>query len=245
MPERERTLRADDSGASFIAFKLHQFISGAGHAYATLEPAGQRIITVDGQQFLPEHPGKCLYPIHFCRDCGHEYHPVRLADEDGRQVIFARSIDDAPPAADEEKAPDDDTTDREQFGFVTLHPAPDGDFTFDDRDDDYPETWLEHDAAGNPRLKPHYRGARPRQLRVAPDGAVGSGALAWFLPGKFRLCLRCGNTQGGSARDRTRLASLSAEGRSSATTALVASALRWMHGVQSGGRGGGARSWPL
>jgi hypothetical protein len=55
----------------------------------------------------------------------------------------------------------------------------------------------------------------------------------WFLPGKFRLCLRCGNTQGGSARDRTRLASLSAEGRSSATTVLVASALRWMHGAES------------
>ncbi|MCK5806619.1 MAG: ATP-dependent helicase, partial [Lentisphaeria bacterium] len=35
-------------------------------------------------------------------------------------------------------------------------------------------------------------------------------------------------------RDRTRLASLSAEGRSSATTVLVASALRWMHGLGSG-----------
>ena len=56
----------------------------------------------------------------------------------------------------------------------------------------------------------------------------------WFLPGKFRLCLRCGHTQGGAARDRTRLASLSAEGRSSATTVLVASALRWMHDPGSG-----------
>ncbi len=65
---------------SFFAFKLHQFISGAGHAYATLEPAGQRTVTVDGQQFLPEHPDKRLYPVHFCRECGHEYHPVRLAE---------------------------------------------------------------------------------------------------------------------------------------------------------------------
>ena len=56
----------------------------------------------------------------------------------------------------------------------------------------------------------------------------------WFLPGKFRVCLRCGHTQGGAARDRTRLASLSAEGRSSATTVLVASTLRWMHGGESG-----------
>src|SRR5450432_1017569 len=54
------------------------------------------------------------------------------------------------------------------------------------------------------------------------------------MPGKFRLCLRCGETQATSARDRNRLASLSAEGRSSATTVLVSGALRWMHGGSSG-----------
>src|SRR6185295_18632502 len=48
------------------------------------------------------------------------------------------------------------------------------------------------------------------------------------------FCLRCGTTHSTSARDRTRLASLSAEGRSSATTVLVGSALRWMHGSNSG-----------
>ncbi len=54
------------------------------------------------------------------------------------------------------------------------------------------------------------------------------------MPGKFRFCLRCGATQATSAQDRKRLASLSAEGRSSATTVLVSSALRWMHGRDSG-----------
>jgi hypothetical protein len=232
VPERDRLRVEDASDRSFFAFKLHQFISGAGHAYATLEAPGQRTVTVDGQQFLPGHPDKRLYPVHFCRECGHEYHPVRLVDEDGQHKILSRSIDDAPPSKDDEKA-DQDASDREQFGFITLHVA-DGAFTFDDHDEDYPENWLEYDAAGNPRLKPYYRGARPRKLHVAPDGTVGSGARAWFLPGKFRFCLRCGNTQGGPSRDRTRLASLSAEGRSSATTVLVASALRWMHGGQSG-----------
>src|SRR5690606_30103865 len=51
----------------------------------------------------------------------------------------------------------------------------------------------------------------------------------WFLPGKFRFCLRCGTTHGAQGRDINRLAGLSAEGRSSATTVLVSSALRWMH----------------
>ena len=226
---------------SFFAFKLHQFISGAGHAFATLEAPGRRVVTVEGQQFLPGDPEKRLYAVHFCRDCGHEYHPVRLVTEGGSRTFLARDIDDAAPASpdDDESAEAsgeelDDSDDQEIFGFLTLH-APDGDFTFADRDEDYPETWLDYDAAGNPRLKPQYRrAARPRLFTVAPTGKVGSGARAWFMPGKFRFCLRCGTTQGGAARDRNRLASLSAEGRSSATTVLVSSVLRWMHGLDSG-----------
>jgi Lhr-like helicase len=236
LPERERTGNPAGSHRSFFAFKLHQFISGAGHAFATLEPAGKRTVTVEGQQYLPGDPEKRLYPVHFCRECGHEYHPVRFVSDSGERVFLARDIDDAAPAKtdDEElESDEDESPDREVFGFVSLH-ARDADFTFADRDEDYPETWLDFDAAGNPRIKSHYRRARAREVMVAPNGKVGSGAKAWFIPGRFRFCLRCGATHSTSARDRTRLASLSAEGRSSATTVLVASALRWMHGRDSG-----------
>jgi hypothetical protein len=239
IPERDRTGSPDANPASFFAFKLHQFISGAGNVYATLEAPGKRTVTVDGQLFLPGEPDKRLYPVHFCRDCGNEYSPVRFVNDAGDRSFLARDIDDAAPARpsddDDETVNDDanDTTDREVFGFLTPH-ALDADFSFSDRDEDYPEAWLEFDTAGNPRLKRHYRGARARSVMVAPNGRVGPGTKAWFLPGKFRFCLRCGATQGGAARDRNRLASLSAEGRSSATTVLVGSALRWMHGSDSG-----------
>jgi RAD3-like DEAD/DEAH box helicase/helicase-like protein/uncharacterized protein DUF1998 len=236
VPERVRVSDANASERSFFAFKLHQFISGAGHVYATIEPPGTRKVTVEAQQFLPGQPEKRLYATHFCRECGHEYHPVRLVQQDGAPVFLARDIDDAPPSRNDEADSEceDEQPDGEVFGFVTPQPLNDPGFTFDDRDEDYPETWLDFDASGNPRLKPYYREARPRRFMVAGDGRVGSGSRVWFLPGKFRLCLRCGNTQGGAARDRTRLASLSAEGRSSATTVLVGSALRWMHGSASG-----------
>ena len=234
VPEADRTHDEQSSAHSFFAFKLHQFISGAGHAFSTLEPAGRRTVTVEGQQFLPNQPEKRLYPVHFCRECGHEYHPVRLVDEDGTRKALPRSIDDAPPTPEDDDQPAEGGDGVEQFGFVTLHPVGDADFTFDNRDEDYPESWIEYDARGSARLKPSYRGARPSTLHVTPDGRIGAGARVWFVPGKFRFCLRCGHTQGGSARDRTRLASLSAEGRSSATTVLVASVLRWMHGQQSG-----------
>ena len=235
VPERERTSNPGASEKSFFAFKLHQFISGAGHAYATIEPAGARTVTVDGQRFLPGHADKRLYALHFCRECGHEYHPVRLVRQDGGSAFLARDVDDAPPAKPDEADGDPPGAHPEgEFGFLTPHPHDDPGFSFADRDEDYPETWIELTAAGRPRLKPYYRDARARRFEVAPDGRVGSGTTAWFLPGRFRLCLRCGDTQGGAARDRTRLASLSAEGRSSATTVLVGSVLRWMHGAGAG-----------
>ena len=233
-PERARTSNPTAKGSSFFNFKLHQFIAGAGHAYSTIEPVGTRTVTVDGQQFLPGHSEKRLYAVHFCRECGQEYHPVRLSKQDGNQIFLARDIDDAPPVLGSDEVRAEEQISGEIFGFLTPEPVNDPDFTFDDRDGDYPETWLEFDATGNPRLKPYYRGVRARRFDVSPDGRVGSGTRVWFLPGKFRVCLRCGGTQGGPARDRTRLASLSAEGRSSATTVLVASALRWMHGAASG-----------
>ena len=235
VPERERTGDPSAKESSFYSFKLHQFISGAGHAYLTIEPAGTRTVTVDGQQFLPGQEEKRLYAVHFCRECGHEYLPVRLVHHEGEASFLARDIDDAPPPAQEGSDGDGQEAqpEGELFGFLTSHPPGDSDFTFGDRDEDYPEAWLEFDAAGRPRLKRYYREARAQRFAVSADGRIGSGTKVWFLPGKFRFCLRCGNTQGGAARDRTRLASLSAEGRSSATTVLVASALRWMHGAES------------
>ena len=51
LPKLRRTHAAKANERSFFAFKLHQFISGAGHAFATLEAPGRRVVTVEGQQF--------------------------------------------------------------------------------------------------------------------------------------------------------------------------------------------------
>lgn len=233
IPERDRTGTPSANARSFFAFKLHQFISGAGYAYATLEPIGVRKVTVDGQQYLPDYPDKRLYPVHFCRECGQEYYPVRIVSEDGGRQILPRSIDDAPVTDDAGSAVADEE-EREQFGYVAPYDSGDVESPFEGRDDNYPENWLEYDAGGTSRLKPNYRNARLLKLSVSPDGRIGSGLSIWFIPGRFRFCLRCSQVHEGATRDRNRLASLSAEGRSSATTVLVSSALRWMHSDDSG-----------
>jgi Domain of unknown function (DUF1998)/Helicase conserved C-terminal domain len=69
---------------------------------------------------------------------------------------------------------------------------------------------------------------------VDPGGAIGTtGNRAWFAPGKFQFCPACKDQPPIQAREINKLASLSAEGRSSATTLLVSTALRWMNGVAS------------
>ncbi|MCK6502709.1 DEAD/DEAH box helicase [Myxococcota bacterium] len=219
---------------SFFAFRLHQFISGAGHAFSTLEPPGRRTLTVEGQQFLPEAPDKRLYAVHFCRNCGQEYHPVRIVSEDGRRAARFRDIDDAAPPEADEDGDSTETPDAEEIGYLVLR-TEDLDAEFRDEPEFYPESWRETDAAGGARLKRDKNKPRFRAeaVRVQPDGRLGEGASAWFIRERWRFCLRCGEYKDDSSRDRNRLASLSAEGRSSATTVLTTSILRWMHGPAS------------
>ncbi len=220
---------------SFFAFKLHQFISGAGHAFSTLEPPGRRTITVEGQQFLPEAPEKRLYAVHFCRTCGQEYHPVRIVTEESRRVARLRDIDDAaPPESDEAESAGAEVPDIEELGYLVVRTA-DLDAEFVDEAESYPESWRETDASGTSRLKRDKNKLRFRVegVHVEPDGRLGTGTAAWLIRERWRFCLRCGEYKDDASRDRNRLASLSAEGRSSATTVLTSSILRWMHGPAS------------
>ena len=113
-------------------------------------------------------------------------------------------------------------------------PQGDPDYAFTGALEDYPEDWLETGPRGGIRLRSNRRRFAPREITVDPGGAVGTtGRRAWFLPGKFRFCPACKDQPPSQAREINKLASLSAEGRSSATTLLVSSALRWMNGAAS------------
>lgn len=238
-PEVARKGSSGGSEKPFFAFKLHQFLSGAGVAYATIEVPGDRRVVLDGQQFLPGDETRRLYGTYFCRDCGQEYHPVRLRHESDRTALLARDIDDMPARredADGTAHDGDEDAAHERLGFVTpVGPASGSEaLPFQGRVEDYPESWIEQTKSGESRLKKSYRSLEAVPLQVATDGTVGAtGTPLWFLPGKFRFCLRCGVTHGASGKDINRVASLSAEGRSSATTVLVSSALRWMHAAKA------------
>lgn len=88
--------RGDAGDHAFLAFKLHQFISGAGDVHATLHPGAGRLVTLDGQAFDPRAPEARLYPTFFCRSCGQEHHPVLRVTEGGSVLFLPRQIDDVP-----------------------------------------------------------------------------------------------------------------------------------------------------
>lgn len=198
-----------------FAFKLHQFISGPGKVYVTLEPVNQRLVTLDGQRFAPgrQKEGVLLYSAHFCRDCGQEYHPVW--HESGPLNLFApREIDDV--TSEEEDV---------SFGFLALKDAGmqyHGEI-------DLPESWMDF-SKSDPRIKSANRKWVPQTMYVQPNGEIGRGEEFWYIPGKFRFCLNCLFLHEAHGKDVNRLSSLSGEGRSSATTMLTLSLLRQLFG---------------
>jgi Lhr-like helicase len=203
-----------EQGRPPFAFKLHQFISGPGKVLATLEPAGVRFITLDAQRFAPGRQDEevRLYPVHFCRECGQEYHPVWRSGQSGEQ-FHPREIDDISSDEDEDA----------NYGF--LCPQRPG-LAYRGELEDLPESWLDLTKA-EPKLKSTYRNAVPQPYAVTADGSSGRGGEDfWFIPGKFRFCLCCGQTHEVRGKDANRLASLSGEGRSSATTVLTLAAIR-------------------
>ena len=207
--ERLRALLSQGSklvhndGATVFAFKLHQFIGQGRDLFATLEPVDQRGFSLDGQ--VRAAGGRIVAPIKFCRRCGQDYYHLLRGEArfEPHPVGGAMAEDDQQP------------------GYLMLARADD-----DWGEDRIPAEW--RDARG--RVKATWRPRVPRPEWVTRDGVHGpdrDGAVkAWWQPRSLFLCLGCGESYTARERDFVKLASLSSEGRSSATTVLAMSLLR-------------------
>lgn len=216
LPENARGGTGD---RAFLAFKLHRFIAGSGEVYTTLREA-PRSVLLEGQTNDPTDPVARLYPTRFCRSCGQEHHVVTLAHMDGGQVFLPRNIDDTPLADQEE----DDIA-----GYLTPVGDGDEDYCFTGEVDSYPEDWRE-EQRGSVRLRANRAKQAPMRMCVAADGRVTpEGRAFWFIPGRLGFCPCCLDVPASRSSERTKLGGLSAEGRSSATTLIVSTALEWMN----------------
>ena len=194
-----------------LTFRLHQFISQGGSVYATLEPKEQRYFTLDGQYSTTGD--RLLFPIVFCRECGHDYYMVRCDRENHKITpLLPNAI---------EFDPDNSEI---QEGYITL----DEPNLWSDEDcDRLPDTWFKVTKRGGREPKKEYVQRIPQKLRILPNGTITDsltqGIPCWFVGKPFNVCLNCGIVHDSRKAEFTKLSRLSSEGRSSATTLLCLS----------------------
>lgn len=208
-------------GRNPFPLKLHQFLSGPGKVYVTLEAPEERTITLDGQAYVQRDEVRIpLFEAHFCRECGEEYIPVwagwcRERDKDILSVR-PRSIDEANTDGDFE------------LGYLT--PAK-TDQQYQGAVEELPDDWRE-EFKGEQRVKSTRKKQMPVSVYLNSQGKADSaGTKFWFLPGKFKLCVNCLTVFSSYGRDRNRLIGLSGEGRSSATSILTLQILRQLYKI--------------
>lgn len=232
-----------ETGLRAFAFRLHQFISPFDTIYASLEAEDIRKISLDGQLYYrdPHHPDErkiAMYPLCFCRHCGQEYYLVRRIVEGDQTRFIPRDIGDT------------DSDKGSTAGFLYLSTSkPWGD---DMLNDNLPDDWFETSKANSyqdqifdvpmqRKLKPDYTtgkrgkigkyyGRVPRNTTVSVEGVVSdTGQLVAFFVAPFQFCISCQVAYDSTQRSEfAKVSLLSYEGRSSATTILSLSAVKWL-----------------
>ena len=212
-----------ETGFPTFAFRLHQFIRRGDTVYTTLEPEATRHLTLDGQRFAPGGRDRFLYPLVFCRECGQEYASVHAHSEGGARTFVS-------PLGDEIHDDGEENSTENGYLYVSqTDPWPDdGDPELHER---VPDDWLEEVAAGT-RIRRDRRKYIPERVSIDRLGRElseqdGDGQLvAHFVRSPFRFCLACGVSHAARQGDYTKLATLGAGGRSSATTVLSLAAIQ-------------------
>lgn len=199
-----------ETGFPVFAFRLHQFISRGDTVWASLESESDREITLRGQKYVPGDRSKILLPLVFCRACGQPYYRVDRprggqTGEITPRDSFAVNVSEVC-----------------ESGYLYLsdeHP-----WTGDVEDvlSRVPEDWIE-EHRGNLRVKRNM--PVPEVMRLRPDGEQDAdGVPVAFVPAPFRFCLNPNCRVAYNARQRSdlsKLATIGADGRSTATTVLA------------------------
>jgi ATP-dependent helicase YprA (DUF1998 family)/very-short-patch-repair endonuclease len=208
-------------GSPVFAVKLHQFISQGDSVYTTFEASDKRYLTLSGQRYAKGDEGadRLLAPLVFCRTCGQEYYQVT---RHGNEKRFEPRLPHAVEPTDESI----------EHGYLLIDDGQGPAWT-DDLIEELPDNWFTQTKKGR-KLKPAMAVYLPQHCLVAVDGSFtetqADGRMnAWFIKSPLLLCPRCGTIYDKRTRDFSKLARLSSEGRSTATTVLAISMLTHMH----------------
>ncbi|HEX4099370.1 MAG TPA: DEAD/DEAH box helicase [Pseudonocardiaceae bacterium] len=203
-----------------FAFRLHQFLSKGDNVYLSLEPELDRYITSRYQTVVPE-PGnihKILVPAAFCRQCGQEYLVVSRVDEAETRRYMSRQDADA-SGGDSVNG----------YLFISSELPWPGSLDVAISEQRIPDSWLVTGRDGQATVASRWLKRLPELVSVGVDGVEvdgPAGTSAAYVPTPFSFCLRCRVSYEQRGNDFAKLASLAAEGRSSATSVISASVVR-------------------
>lgn len=154
-------------GRNPFAFKLHQFISGPGKVYVTLEQEGKRIVTLDGQRFAPDDEEKLLFPTYFCRECGQEVIPVWTIGADNQiSGVSPRELNET------------DSEEPDRWGYIMpMSPS----MGYQGNEEDLPAEWFDYKNPEKRKLKSGYKRLKPIELHLGTNGVETTGGDALLV----------------------------------------------------------------
>ncbi len=212
--------RSASSRFPIFAFRLHQFFTRGDTVWATMESEADRYLDLSKNVAKPGEPNKPLFPLVFCRQCGAAYYRVKLTSDDSGTGLMPR----------EDRREEDDDGSHDAYLYLSeAAPWPRGDgAALLER---LPAFMKEPTAAGTDRIRPDLRGDVPEAVFVDPAGRLvseGQGSPAALIRKNFLFCLEpsCGVAYTRSQRsERSKLATLGVDNRSTATTILAVRSL--------------------
>jgi ATP-dependent helicase YprA (DUF1998 family) len=229
-------VRNSSTARPAFAFRLHQFVTRGDTVYASLRAPDTRHLTMQAQTFDPTDPTGTgiLLPLVFCRECGAPYYCVstQVGLGDGARRVVGRALGSQQPVGGDPY-------------FLALQrdvhwPLQDAEIL-----QRVPDDWTE-EHRGERRVIRDRQDWVPQPVMVTTDGRVLTQVAEQHAPdalpatlvrAPFRFCLKCGVSYAFTARsDIAKLTTLGIEGRSTATTMLSLSMLRYLrqHGPASG-----------
>jgi ATP-dependent helicase YprA (DUF1998 family) len=212
MLEGGAAVRHPATGLPAFAFRLHQFVTRGDTVWASLEAPEQWHVTLRGQQFVPGDRTRALFPLCFCKDCGHHFFRVdRVSDGDGF-AYRARTRFEKTKLENYESG----------YLFQPEDPSrawPEDPAAAFDR---LPPDWIDTSGVA-PKLRRNRKDDCPEFVRLDPAGTPSEqGAQFLFLKAPFAFCPHCDSAYPKKERnDISKLRTLGVDSRSTATTILA------------------------
>ena len=192
------------SDSTILPFKLHQFFAQTGSVYTSLDQDESRFVTLDPGLYQPDSANKPIYPNVFSRTTGHPFICVTVVNN----RLLPREFDEV--RDDEENL---------EAGYLII-----GEDVWDpERDSEsLPDAWFRYLKSGERKLKSDKKVRMPRKIYFDEYGNFSNYEpmkyWGWFMPRRLQFDPTSGVIYGGNVGERTKLARLGFEGRSTSTT---------------------------